>query len=108
MKTIWKFPLVDGIAYFASRVPLELPRGARPLTVQMQRNTPTLWAEVDPSAPTERRTVYIEATGAELEHPSGVEYVSTFQASQGALVFHVFIDPPPLAPTDSARSLGGA
>ena len=39
MKTIWKFPLVDGIAYFASRVPLELPRGARPLTVQMQRNT---------------------------------------------------------------------
>lgn len=84
MKTIWKFPLkvIDVQA-------IEMPSGANMLAVQMQQGTPCVWAEVDPEA--ERVTRHIAIFGTGHPMPDRVmEYISTFQLHDGALVFHAF------------------
>lgn len=65
---------------------ISMPKGAIPLTVQMQRETPCLWARVDPNLADEPVEIRIAGTG----HPlySVGAYIGTFQ--DGPLVFHVF------------------
>lgn len=95
-KKIWKFPLevVD-----TQRI--KMPVGAKILTVKAQRaqpgllglgEIPYLWAMVDPTAEMTERKVRIIGTG----HPIGCdpgEYIDSFFLADGALVFHVFIEP---------------
>lgn len=83
MRTIWKYTLQPG------RTKLEMPRGAELLTVQMQGDTPTLWAQVHPGEPLERRVIDIHGTGHKLPEDAG-QYLATFQMEGGALVWHVF------------------
>jgi hypothetical protein len=78
--TIWKFEL-------KRRDQIEMPAGAKLLTVQMQNGKPHLWALVDPYAPKEIR--HFEATSYDVEGDI-VAYVATIQASGGAPVRHVF------------------
>jgi len=87
MITIYKYqiPIED---YFT----LELPKQARILTIQIQREMPQLWAIVDPEAEKETRYFRLSGTG----HPLGedylriINYIETFQMENGALVFHLF------------------
>lgn len=86
MKTIWKFnlELYDTQA-------IEIPIGARPLTVQMQNGELCLWAIVDSTAEKTRCYVHIIGTGNPV--PPNVDeyrYINTVQ--DGAFVWHVFVD----------------
>ena len=83
-KTIWKYEIPDG-----QIVTVSMPKGARLLSVQVQRGVPMLWALVDPKAPVERRTFHIAGTGWDFD-PDGLNYVGTFQVSGGEFVFHLF------------------
>lgn len=86
MKTIHKFPLK-----VTDRQTLVLPLGARILTVQAQRETPCIWAEVDAGKNvfTEQRTFLTFGTGHDM--PDLVaKYVGTYQLKGGELVFHVY------------------
>lgn len=88
MKQIWKFPLhPDVIAY-------DMPAGAKILTVQVQDDTPVLWALVNPLAPKEPRQIRFIPTGQDMEgdNNGGLEYINTFQipTARGILVFHAF------------------
>lgn len=81
---IWKYTLnLTGLQT------VELPRGARPLTVQMQGIHPQLWAMCDPEQVKEKRTIAMYATGNPLPDEAGA-YIATFQSHGGALAFHVF------------------
>ena len=86
-KTIWKYELE-----ITDNQNILMPIGAEILTVQMQDGTPCLWALLNPEADIEKRYIEIFGTG----HPvscdlgSARKYISTFQMSNGELVFHVF------------------
>jgi hypothetical protein len=82
-KTIWKYDLEpDGSV-------IEMPQGAKPLSVQMQGDGPCLWALVDPEAAKESRRFHVAGTGHPLPDNLG-DHLGTFQMNGGALVFHVF------------------
>jgi hypothetical protein len=81
MKSIWKYQLTinDDIQT------VHMPAGARVVFVADQDEEPTMWAEVDGSAPTEARRFRIHGTG----HPIyGSWYVGT--AICGRFVWHVY------------------
>ena len=82
MKTIWKWTL-------QRETTIDMPLGAKLLTVQEQHGEPQLWALVDPDAKTYQRTFRVYGTGHGLPDDPG-EYVGTFQMHCGTLVFHVF------------------
>ena len=87
MLTIFKYsiPIEDHFT-------LEMPRGAKILTVKIQRENPQLWAMVDSETKKEKRYFRLAGTG----HPLGedylkiINYVSTFQIKNLGLVFHLF------------------
>ena len=82
MLTVFKYPLA-----LANEVNVEMPFGAEVLTVQMQAETPCLWARVDPEAPKETRRFSIRGTG---HAGADGRYLATLQMGGGSLVFHVF------------------
>lgn len=84
MKTVWKFPL-----RVADDLEIEMPIGAQLLTVDVQGETPQLWALVDPSVPTCIRSIRTAGTGHAIRE-AGLAYVGTYQMLGGSLVFHVF------------------
>lgn len=84
-RTIWKFP-IPNMGEFS----LNMPMGAKMLTVQMQGNVPTIWAEVDPKAPTVDYGFAAHPTGGTPFDTTWAEYIDTFQMLDGALVFHLY------------------
>jgi hypothetical protein len=86
-KQIWKYELeVTDDQY------IEMPKGAKPLSVGVQSRTPVMWVEVDPEADGLNFHVRIIATGEpipETEEQAGMQFVGTFQI--GLFVGHVFI-----------------
>jgi hypothetical protein len=81
--TIWKFPL-----HTVDRQDVKMPVGAEVLCVQMQEDTPCLWALVNPDAAPTTRTFATYGTGHPVD-ASGA-YIGTYQWADGSLVFHVF------------------
>ena len=84
MRTIWKYPL-----QVTDTQEIAMPGGAELLAVQMQNDTPTLWARVDTVEPYAPRRIVIVGTGNPGWNGVG-EYIGTFQMHGGALVFHAF------------------
>lgn len=86
--TIWKYPVS-----IKDKFTLEMPRGARILSIQAQVGDPQLWALVDPEELMVYRDFVLVGTGnpfafdAETYH-----YLATFQIAEGHLVFHLFED----------------
>jgi len=81
MKTIWKYELRYGLMSY------ELPKGAVPLHVHNQNETPTLWAEVDTEElETEKRLFEIVSTGG--MGPDIGQYIGTLH--QPPYVWHVY------------------
>ena len=60
MRTVWKYELDIG------KTILSMPVGAEVLCVQLQNDTPCLWACVDSEQPQNQRTFSIYGTGHEL------------------------------------------
>lgn len=90
MKSIYKFP----IKRVTDVVQIEMPVGAQVLCVQVQHETPCIWAIVDTEAATEPRYFEIYGTGNPLPDHLDVEYdtkyIGTFQLHEGGFVGHVF------------------
>jgi hypothetical protein len=84
MRTIFKAQLTDNLNT------CDIQKGARILTVQMQRGIPTLWYECDPKADTEKRLFALMPTGGiwgSLD-PNAMKYIGTVQEAN--LVWHVY------------------
>lgn len=81
---IWKWTLA-----IVDRQYLQMPVGAKILTVQIQNEMPQLWALCNPEAPKETRAFGIYGTGNPMPNDPG-HYIATFQINSGMLVFHVF------------------
>ena len=84
MKTIFKYPLE-----VTDEQTLEMPSGARILTVQTQHNVPCLWALVPIAAPMMQRRIITHGTEHPVPPTTG-EYIGTYQLDGGSLIFHVF------------------
>lgn len=84
MKQIWKFPVP-----IKDTFEIEMPPGAKILTVQTQNGIAMMWAICEPLAKKETR--YFSTTGTgHLFNFNNHYYIGTFQIENGALVFHVF------------------
>lgn len=82
MKVIWKYPVVSG--HFS----LHMPRGARILCVQEQRDAVVLWAETEVGAPPETRRFTLLSTGETFQFDGA--YLGTIQTLDGEFVFHLY------------------
>ncbi len=86
MQNVFKYtiPMED---YFS----LDLPEGAKILTVQEQHGGAQIWALVNPDNPTETRNFRLAGTGHPIkESPDTLNYVGTFQLAGGSFIGHVF------------------
>lgn len=89
MTTIYKYPVEIADEFW-----VEMPTGARILTVQVQNGEPFIWAQVETTAPYEPRGFRVVGTGHPMSDAEmGMPYVGTFQLEGGALVFHLFTSP---------------
>jgi len=99
MKQIFKYPLSikatesardDLLSHDTVVFKVSMPKWAKILTIQMQRDTPCIWALVDQESPAkEDRTIEVYGTGWDVTYPQGLSYIGTFQVGTG-LVFHAF------------------
>ena len=105
MITIWKYPVS-----LEDSFEVEMPEAAYILAVQMQGDTPQMWAIVDTNRPRKKFTFRLFGTGHPMEHTTAwgkksripdwlVDYRGTFQIR--GLVFHLFMMPPHIGADDS-------
>jgi len=84
-KTIWKYELPF------PETQLQMPMGAQVLDVQVQNDTPCIWALVDQKLKLEIRKFKFFGTGHEIDSfITKQNYVGTFQLREGLLIFHLF------------------
>lgn len=79
---IYKYPLKLGVTE------LQVPYSCKVLSVQMQGDTPTLWAMVDPEGLPRSLKVHCIGTGQEV--PKHTFHIGTVQ--DGAYVWHFFVE----------------
>ena len=79
---IWKFMI--GIGTGEQRI--QMPQGAKPLSVQLQNGAPALWALCDEGSPTVSRRIWAYGTGDAMIR--AWPFVGTLQI--GAAVLHYF------------------
>ena len=86
MQTIYKYDLQP-----MDNVEIVMPAGAKILCVQMQGESPRVWALVDLGRESVKRIFHVVGTGHKHASIRG-DYVGTFQMYDGELVFHVFCE----------------
>lgn len=86
MRSIWKFtPAMRDYSI------VQMPKGARILSVGNKNETLCVWALVETSAPMVERTFRIAGTGHPVNYDVTPEmFVGTAMFESGRLVFHVF------------------
>lgn len=84
MRTIHKYDI-----HLAPTTLVQMPDGARILTVGLQRGQPKLWAEVDTSRPLFSRVIYTIGTGHPVPNIE-MTYIGTVQMDQ--FVWHFYTD----------------
>ena len=83
-RTIWKYSLeVKDVQK------IEMPKGARLLSVAAQHGAPQLWAEIDPSAPMGEAEIVTIGTGFFID-PTGLDFIGSYQLYGGSFVGHVY------------------
>lgn len=87
MKTVWKFR-VERAGHGAFIV--QAPRGAKPMTVQLQDGKPVLWMLVNDGERLEPMGFQVFGTGWDVDIPLGLvpSFVGTWQ--EGEFVWHLF------------------
>ena len=89
MITVYKCPVEIKLG---EAFPIELPRGARILDVNVQNGSAYMWALVDTSRAPDPRIFRIYGTGHEIEctdiYEARMRYVATFH--QKPFVWHLF------------------
>ena len=81
MKRIYKYKLKDGRG-------VEMPIGAKVLTIQKQNGLPYIWALVDTDAEFDFRYFEIVGTGRDFPEADDFTYINTIQ--DGPFVWHIF------------------
>ena len=86
METIWKYEFDQDINT------IRMPKNAKILSIQVQREIPCIWVMVDPDQPGEVRKFEIYGTGHHIEPINGFirKFIGTFQLNNGLFVFHLF------------------
>lgn len=88
VQVIWKYPIGPGPQQ------LEIPKGAKFLSVMKQPHEPTLsmWMQVDPDAEKEIRKFVTIPTGRPFRQDCGTtaEYLGTGFVENDTLVFHLY------------------
>jgi hypothetical protein len=87
MLTVWKYHIaVNDLVIIA------MPKGAQILTVQLQNETPVIWALLNPAeTETELRTFICAGTGHNINVPAEkLVYINTYQLLNGGFVGHLF------------------
>jgi hypothetical protein len=69
---------------------LDIPWGAKILTVQALDGEPFVWALVDPDARARAVPFRLANTGEAINEAHELRYVGTFQLRDGGLVYHLF------------------
>ena len=70
---------------------IDLPKGAKILTVQSQNNKPQIWILLNSARDlTETRNFFVMVTGGLIMEEKELNYVGTFQMDEGNFVGHVF------------------
>jgi hypothetical protein len=82
-KTIWKW-----VIELTDRQVIEMPRGSKILTCQLQNGSICLWALVNPTQELEHRIIQIVGTGNPFEYATDPIYIASVQQSQ--FVWHIF------------------
>lgn len=83
MRTIHKYPL-----YVGKNIECWLPAGARILTIGYQGQALCLWAEIDDSAPFERRVFSVFGTGHLMPDNVPLAFIDT--VFEGPYVWHIY------------------
>ena len=83
MKTIFKYPISA-----THECLIDLPKGAKIISLKVQRGIPCLWAIVDTDAEIEKRKFMTYGTGHELPVNPGT-FIGTFLVND-FFVYHVF------------------
>jgi len=83
---VWKYSLD-----VTDRQDIEMPAGAIPLHVGVQRGVVCVWCEVDPTMPKVPTQVRIVGTGHAFEKDRQEKHVGTFELDNGSLIFHVYM-----------------
>jgi hypothetical protein len=84
--SVWKYPLK-----LTDWQPIDMPKGARLLSVAEQHGILCLWALVDTTADKTARSIVIIGTGHLAPAPTDpFTYVGSALAAAGDLVWHVF------------------
>lgn len=78
---VFKYPLI-----LVKNQKLRLPKGAKVLSAQLQKETIFLWAEIDPGNPVEERTFSVICTGVAFDDK--LEFIDTVQ--QSPYVWHIY------------------
>jgi len=92
VRTIWKYPLP-----FPPKdmFMLDIPRGARPIRVEVQQGQPCLWVFVpDTRAPKAARNFAVIGTGHPAPEGGDGYYVGSFHLLGDTFVGHLFADWP--------------
>lgn len=85
MKTVWKYQITAD-----DLITLQLPLGAKPLSVHEQNGEPQLWVLVNPNEQAmESRTFRLAGTGHPIKEHN-IEFIGTFQLYGGSFVGHLF------------------
>lgn len=85
-EAIWKFPLL-----VTDKQLVEIPLEAKLLYVDVQYETPSLWALVNTGAKKRAREIYTVGTGHDCGFiPDNAKYVGTYMLVGGSFVGHVF------------------
>ena len=87
-QVVWKYPF----APITDRLIVEMPAGTEVLAFDNQRETPTLWALVDPEGDErETRQFVLYGTGHQ-SNGRALRHIGTALFAEGALVLHCFED----------------
>lgn len=90
-KTIWKYEL-----QMKGKQIIFMQKGAEILSVQMQKETPCIWAIVNKENETEERCFEIFSTGDYISYEENEEsdfnrkFIGTFQLTEINEVYHLF------------------
>ena len=86
MSTIYKYTIET-----VPQQNITMPKKARILDIQVQKDQACIWALVDPTQETEEVLITTIGTGHDIQTNPG-KYVGTYQIDNGNLVFHVFAE----------------
>lgn len=84
-ETIWKFPLK-----LQHEQEIEMPAGAKILTVALQKDIICLWALCNPDVPKQKKEIVIFGTGQPIHENLTLKYIGSVQVCNGDFAWHVF------------------